>query len=53
MFSAKNTVRGGMSNPVDEDENDYVKLEGHQNHSCDLLKLQWSAGSSEMEPFQK
>lgn len=40
MFSAKNTVRGGMSNPVDEDENDYVKLEGHQNHSCDLLKLQ-------------
>ena len=26
--------------PVDEDENYYVKLEGHENHSCDLLKLQ-------------
>ena len=40
MFSAKNTVRGVVSNLVDEDENYYVKLEGHQNHFCDLLKLQ-------------
>lgn len=29
-----------MGNLVDEDENYYVKLEGHKNHSCDLLKLQ-------------
>lgn len=29
-----------MGNLVDEDENYYVKLEGHENHSCDLLKLQ-------------
>ena len=40
MFAATNTVRGVMENLVDEDENYYVKLEGHENHSCDLLKLQ-------------
>lgn len=51
MF-AKSTVTGVMGNLVDEDENYYVNLKGHQNHSWDLLKLQWSAGSSEMEPFQ-
>lgn len=41
-----------MENLLDEDENYYVKLEGHENHSCDLLKLQWSAGSNGMELFQ-